>query len=661
MLTPMIRKHMSRGRWRPAVLGLLAPVALALTLAASAGPASAQTSSACPSAASSTATSCTYTYTGGEQEFTVPAGVTSVTITAVGAPGGPASGTPRGYGASVTATIPVPSGTTTLYVEVGALGGSNAPHGSFNGGGASLTASGGGASDVRTCSISTCTAFFPAGLAACQAYASQAGAPATACSADPRLVVAGGGGGAYTGVAAGNAGDTSVTGPGAGAGGSAPGGEGGFGGTAGGTGLVSLNDGAAFDGWGGGACFYPDLTAQNGALTTSWVHWCPAGLGSGGAGGGGYYGGGGGGGTASQPDDVGAGGAGSSYWVPGATHTSMSTDTTGTPQVVISYQLAQAVSITSNPPSPAVYGGSYTPAATGGGSGNPVTFSIDSSSTNGACTISSSGTVSFTGVGACVIDANQAAGNGYTAAPQVQQSITIGPATLTVTANNASRLFGAANPPLTAAITGFVNGDTSSVVTGSASCTTTVQPWSPAGTYPITCTQGTLSAANYTFTFAPGTLTVGYTGGSCLTGSHSGQLTIASGQAVCLGSGYTQNGPVSVQAGGALDIEGATISGPVNSSGAAQLRACGAAITGPVNVTGSTGLVVIGDDEGPACAGNTITGPVDLSGNRGGVEFDHNTVNGPLTITGTTGTVPPPDTGSLVDVGNKVTGPVHIG
>ncbi len=401
----------------------------------------------------------------------------------------------------------------------------------------------------------------------------------------------------------------------------------------------------------------------------------------------------------------------------------------------------QQITFTSAPPSPAVYGGSYTPAATGGGSGNPVTFSIDSSSTSGACSLSG-GTVSFTGTGSCVIDANQAGGNGYTAAPQAQQSITTGPATLTVkpsdesttygspdptfgytitgfvngdtsavvtarpscgvsgahtnagtyriscsggnagpdytfddsatatltvnpatltvTADNASRLFGAANPPLTATITGFVNGDTSAVVSGSPSCTTTAQRWSPAGTYPVTCAQGSLSAANYTSTFKPGTLTVGYTGGSCLTGSHSGAFTVAKGQAVCFGPGFTQNGPVTVQAGGALDIEGATISGPVNSNGAAALRACGAKLNGPLTVSGSTGLVVIGDDEGPACAGNTITGPVSLTSNSGGIEFDRNTVNGPLTITGTTGTVPPPDTGSLVDVGNKVTGPVHI-
>ena len=63
-------------------------------------------------------------------------------------------------------------------------------------------------------------------------------------------------------------------------------------------------------------------------------------------------------------------------------------------------------------------------------------------------------------------------------------------AQLTVTANNQARLFGQANPPLTYTITGFVGGDTSAVVSGTAACTTTATPSSPAGTYPITCTRG---------------------------------------------------------------------------------------------------------------------------------------------------------------------------
>jgi hypothetical protein len=69
-------------------------------------------------------------------------------------------------------------------------------------------------------------------------------------------------------------------------------------------------------------------------------------------------------------------------------------------------------------------GGTYPSMASGGGSGYPVVFSIDGTSTSGACSISA-GTVDFTGIGSCVIDANQAGDNAYSAAPQVSQSTSV--------------------------------------------------------------------------------------------------------------------------------------------------------------------------------------------------------------------------------------------
>ena len=89
-----------------------------------------------------------------------------------------------------------------------------------------------------------------------------------------------------------------------------------------------------------------------------------------------------------------------------------------------------------------------------------------------------------------------------------QASEAINPATLTVTPNNATRAVGTPNPAFTYTITGFVNGDTASVVTGTPTLTTTASNASGAGTYPITATTGTLAAANYIFTFATGTLTI---------------------------------------------------------------------------------------------------------------------------------------------------------
>ncbi len=88
----------------------------------------------------------------------------------------------------------------------------------------------------------------------------------------------------------------------------------------------------------------------------------------------------------------------------------------------------------------------------------------------------------------------------------VQQAVN--KATLTVTANDAGKTYGDPNPSFSAGLSGFVNGEDSSAVSGAASCTTDATAASGAGTYPITCSRGTLSAANYAFAFANGALTV---------------------------------------------------------------------------------------------------------------------------------------------------------
>ena len=79
-----------------------------------------------------------------------------------------------------------------------------------------------------------------------------------------------------------------------------------------------------------------------------------------------------------------------------------------------------------------------------------------------------------------------------------------------MTADNQAKAYGAVNPTLTSTLTGFVNGDTAAVVSGSAALSTTATPGSPvlAGGYPITAAQGNLAAANYSFAFRNGTPTV---------------------------------------------------------------------------------------------------------------------------------------------------------
>ena len=89
-------------------------------------------------------------------------------------------------------------------------------------------------------------------------------------------------------------------------------------------------------------------------------------------------------------------------------------------------------------------------------------------------------------------------------------TLTVGPASLTVTADNKTKQYSDPLPAFTASYSGFKNGETlaTSGVTGSPSVSTTATTSSKAGTYAITATQGSLSAANYSFLFVNGTLTI---------------------------------------------------------------------------------------------------------------------------------------------------------
>jgi streptogramin lyase len=117
-------------------------------------------------------------------------------------------------------------------------------------------------------------------------------------------------------------------------------------------------------------------------------------------------------------------------------------------------------------------------------------------------------TLIITGVGQITVTASQSGNQGYGPAPSVTQQFSVGPAPLKVTANDVTRAAGTANPPLTYTITGFVYGETPSVVSGTATLATTATQTSPPGTYPITFSTEGLTAANYGFSYADGTLTV---------------------------------------------------------------------------------------------------------------------------------------------------------
>jgi hypothetical protein len=265
-----------------------------------------------------------------EQTCVIPQGVSSAQVMAVGAQGGEGiMNEAGGAGAVVNGALSVTAG-EVLYIEVGGAGGqADVGDGDpgFNGGGTGNgdAAGGGGASDVRTS---------PA---------------ASGLSPDPRVLIAGGGGGAgefgfasgspQGGVggaagAQGGKGEQGKTGEGTlGAGGGGQNGSASKGGSGGAGGTTGNPEGFNGEAGGGGSL------GQGGKGGTG-------GLGFGGGGGGGLYGGGGGG---TGSDDFegnssggGGGGGGSSLAPTGGSVTANNSKLA--PEVVVTYTVPAAPS-----------------------------------------------------------------------------------------------------------------------------------------------------------------------------------------------------------------------------------------------------------------------------------------------------------------------------
>jgi hypothetical protein len=371
------------------VLAARGGVSLCAAVAAVAGPAGAASAATAP-------TTVTFTPSaGGCSDWSVPVGVTSIQAYTRGSAGE----VDDGDGDAVSGAFTVsPNETLDVCVWVGRGGASSDGQASFGG-------YGGGASGV-----------------------------AVGATFSTPLIVAGGGGGgvgpATKGGTGGNAGESQGS----------PGGStitSSYGATGGGGGSDVLPVGGGSAGaaglYGGGAGAAGGPTSSSGPGSGGYGGDGDDG-GTGGGGGGGYYGGGGGG----TGGGTGAGGGGGSDYCDAALVTSCAYDpgagygiaigiNNGNAEVTLSYYAStelQAISFTSSAPTAATVGGTYVASATGGRSGNPVVFSIDPSSTAGACSISGS-TVSFSGAGTCQVDANQAGGTGYSAAPQIAQSFAI--------------------------------------------------------------------------------------------------------------------------------------------------------------------------------------------------------------------------------------------
>ena len=90
----------------------------------------------------------------------------------------------------------------------------------------------------------------------------------------------------------------------------------------------------------------------------------------------------------------------------------------------------------------------------------------------------------------------------------VAGTLTVTTAPLTITANNQTKVYGAALPALTASYSGFVNGDTSASLTTQPTLTTTATASSQVSGSPYTITASGAADSDYSISYVAGTLTV---------------------------------------------------------------------------------------------------------------------------------------------------------
>jgi hypothetical protein len=179
-------------------------------------------------------------------------------------------------------------------------------------------------------------------------------------------------------------------------------------------------------------------------------------------------------------------------------------------------------------------------------------------------------------------------------------TLTITPAPLTITANDQTMVYGTAVPTLTASFSGFMNGDSAASLTTPVSLITSATASSPAGTYAILVSGAT--SPDYAISFMNGILTV--TPAATTTTLTSSVDPSANGQTITLtatvslvpaGAGLS-TGSVSFQ-------DGSSVLGTamVNPNGVATLTTSGLSVgnhtitaiySGDTNATGSTSTAV---------------------------------------------------------------------
>jgi hypothetical protein len=189
-------------------------------------------------------------------------------------------------------------------------------------------------------------------------------------------------------------------------------------------------------------------------------------------------------------------------------------------------QVTQAITFT--PSSPVTYEvAPITLTATGGASGNPVTFSIVTGGSYGSLSGTNNGVLTVTGTGTIVIAADQAGSSNYAAATQITRIVVVNPAAPTVTAVSAVTSAYGSTTGITVTAT---ESGSAGVATGGIATFSVISP--ATGSFTVaTCTLSVAGACTSTYT-PTGTLAAGtYTGDIKASFAAVGNYTAANGAA----------------------------------------------------------------------------------------------------------------------------------
>ena len=245
-------------------------------------------------------------------------------------------------------------------------------------------------------------------------------------------------------------------------------------------------------------------------------------------------------------------------------------------------------------------------------SGN-VTYTIGSSTSETAVIVSGKTTLAVPaalGAGTYTVTVKYSGNANYNAATPITIKLTILPGTLTVIANNATKIYGQANPTFTGSYSGEANGNTFV-----ESFTTTATQFSNVGKYSILPSVTGADLADYTPAITDGTLTI--TQASTTTTLIAGSNSITPGESVTLTAHVspqyagTPTGTVSFYDGAALlgsaPLSGGEASLSTTALAAGETHSLTAAYNGSIDFTSSRSL-----------AANVVVAPLDFTVSVGG-------------------------------------------